>query len=206
MLYYLLNYMGVAAIVSVHAVYYQKLVEVQQKLDSVSARAGFSSPLFSNLLAQASSENTAKATPVVGTDAYSSIIAAASTAYGLDEDLIRAVIQAESSFNTNAVSSAGAEGLMQLMPGTAASLGVTDSFDARQNIFAGTQYLSKQIERFGDIRLALAAYNTGPSRVASLNITDANNVDQYTKLSNSVRAYVDRVLSYRDAYKGGQSL
>ncbi|HWR19198.1 MAG TPA: lytic transglycosylase domain-containing protein [Clostridia bacterium] len=200
--------MGVAAISSVNAVYYQKLVEVQQKLDSVSARVGLSSPLFSSLLAQASGENPAVSTAAadVGTGAYDSIIAAASNAYGLDADLIRAVIQAESSYNKNAVSSAGAEGLMQLMPGTAASLGVTDSFDAQQNIFAGTQYLSKQIERFGDIRLALAAYNTGPSRVASLNITDVNDVEQYTKLSTSVRAYVDRVLSYRDAYKGGQSL
>jgi soluble lytic murein transglycosylase-like protein len=200
--------MGVAAISSVNAVYYQKLVEVQQKLDSVSARAGLSAPLFSSLLAQASGENsTVSATETdSGASAYDSVIAAASKAYGLDEDLIHAVIQAESSYNTNAVSSAGAQGLMQLMPGTAASLGVTDPFDAQQNIFAGTQYLKKQIERFGDVRLALAAYNTGPSRVASLNITDADDLEQYTKLSTSVRAYVDRVLSYRDDYKGGQSL
>jgi soluble lytic murein transglycosylase-like protein len=195
-------YMGVAAISSVNAVYYQKLVEVQQKLDSVSARAGLSAPLFSSLLAQASGENsTVSATETdSGASAYDSVIAAASKAYGLDEDLIHAVIQAESSYNTNAVSSAGAQGLMQLMPGTAASLGVTDPFDAQQNIFAGTQYLKKQIERFGDVRLALAAYNTGPSRVASLNITDADDLEQYTKLSTSVRAYVDRVLSYRDDY------
>jgi soluble lytic murein transglycosylase-like protein len=194
--------MGVAAISSVNAVYYQKLVEVQQKLDSVSARAGLSAPLFSSLLAQASGENsTVSATETdSGASAYDSVIAAASKAYGLDEDLIHAVIQAESSYNTNAVSSAGAQGLMQLMPGTAASLGVTDPFDAQQNIFAGTQYLKKQIERFGDVRLALAAYNTGPSRVASLNITDADDLEQYTKLSTSVRAYVDRVLSYRDDY------
>jgi len=200
--------MGVAAISSVNAVYYQKIVEVQQKLDNVSARAGLNAPLFSSLLAQASSENADISAVVsdLGTSAYDSIIAAASMAYNLDEDLIRAVIQTESSYNTNAVSSAGAQGLMQLMPGTAASLGVTDPFDAQQNIFAGTQYLKKQIERFGDVRLALAAYNTGPSRVASLNITDADNIEQYTKLGTSVRAYVDRVLSYRDAYKGGQSL
>ncbi|HWS30761.1 MAG TPA: lytic transglycosylase domain-containing protein [Clostridia bacterium] len=200
--------MGVAAISGVNAVYYQKLVEVQQKLDSLTARAGLTAPLFSSLLAQASSESSAVSTAAsgAGESAYDSVIAAASEAYGLDADLIRAVIRAESGYDENAVSSAGAQGLMQLMPGTAASLGVTDSFDAQQNIFAGVEYLSKQIERFGDLRLALAAYNTGPSRVASFNIADADDPEQYTKLSSQVRAYVDRVLSYRDAYKGGQSL
>ena len=137
---------------------------------------------------------------VTDTTAYNSIIESASETYGLDADLIRAVIQAESSYNQNAVSSAGAQGLMQLMPGTAASLGVTDSFDAQQNIFAGTKYLKQQLERFGDLRLALAAYNTGPSRVASYGIVDADDATQYTKISSSVRGYVTKVLSYYDAY------
>ena len=199
-----MNTMGVTAISTVNSIYYQKLTEVQAKLDECASRAGLSAPLFSSLLEQAQNAASAGTASVAAyaadSSAYDSIIEAASETYGLDADLIRAVIQTESSYNQSAVSSAGAEGLMQLMPGTAASLGVTDSFDARQNIFAGTQYLKQQLERFGDIRLALAAYNTGPSRVASYNISDADDAAQYTKISASVRGYVTKVLSYYNAY------
>ena len=197
--------MGVTAISTVNSIYYQKVTEVQAKLDECASRAGLSAPLFSSLLSQvqskaSSSETASETAAVTDSTAYNSIIESASETYGLDADLIRAVIQAESSYNQNAVSSAGAQGLMQLMPGTAASLGVTDSFDAQQNIFAGTKYLKQQLERFGDIRLALAAYNTGPSRVASYGIVDADDATQYTKISSSVRGYVTKVLSYYDAY------
>lgn len=96
---------------------------------------------------------------------YNDIIAEMSAKYEVPEALIRSVIRAESSFNPNAVSSAGAQGLMQLMPETAKSLGVTDAFDPRQNIEGGTKYLRKNLDRFGDIKLAVAAYNAGPGAV-----------------------------------------
>jgi len=81
-------------------------------------------------------------------------------------DLVKAIIAVESEFDQWAVSSKGARGLMQLMPDTARRLGVADSFDARQNIFGGTQYLRMLLDQFGgDVDLALAAYNAGPTAV-----------------------------------------
>jgi hypothetical protein len=81
-------------------------------------------------------------------------------------DLVKAVIAAESEFDQWAVSSKGARGLMQLMPGTARRFGVSDSFNARQNILAGTQYLRVLLDQFaGDVELALAAYNAGENAV-----------------------------------------
>ncbi|MGI6151286.1 MAG: lytic transglycosylase domain-containing protein [Christensenellales bacterium] len=130
-----------------------------------------------------------------------SAIHSAARGTGLDEDLIRAVIRAESSFRTDAVSSRGAMGLMQLMPQTAKEMGVSDPFDARQSVLGGAGYLKKLINRFGDIRLALAAYNTGQGRISSLGIDDANDPQQYERISPSVRAYVDRVLGYWEDYK-----
>ncbi len=90
------------------------------------------------------------------------IIQAASSKYGVSADLIKKVIQAESAGNTRAVSKKGAKGLMQLMPQTAAELGVSDPFNPEQNVMGGTRYLKQQLDEFGDEGLGLAAYNMGP--------------------------------------------
>jgi soluble lytic murein transglycosylase-like protein len=93
-------------------------------------------------------------------------IEAAASVYGVAPELVRAVIRAESEFDAYAVSSKGAQGLMQLMPATARRFGVTDPFDPRQNIFAGTQFLRLLLDLFdGDIALALAGYNAGENAV-----------------------------------------
>jgi soluble lytic murein transglycosylase-like protein len=86
--------------------------------------------------------------------------------YNIDEELIRAVIQVESGWNADAVSSKGAMGLMQLMPRTAEMLGVEDAFDPERNVEGGVKYLSQLTDKYeGDVEKALAAYNAGPSRV-----------------------------------------
>lgn len=100
----------------------------------------------------------------------SEMIMEAGQTHGVDPRLVAAVVRRESAFNVNALSPVGASGLMQLMPATAKFLGVTDVFDARQNVLGGTRYLRKLLDTFdGDLDLALAAYNAGPGAVARYN-------------------------------------
>ncbi len=196
---------------TVRGIYLTKLEQVQSALNANAARVGFTVPQFSSLLSGKLAAQTPAAVapqPAVVSDpsAYDALIRNASQENGLDEALVKAVIQAESSYRSNAVSSAGAEGLMQLMPGTAASLGVTNSFDPAQNINGGTKYLKSLIDRFGDIRLALAAYNTGPGRISGLGITDPDNASEYAKISERVRGYVSKVLSNYEAYRSAEGV
>ena len=94
----------------------------------------------------------------------------AATKYNLPPELIKGVIRAESNFKVKAISSAGAQGLMQLMPATAKELGVNNPFDIEQNIDGGAKYLRKMLDRFGgNVRTALAAYNAGPGTVIKYN-------------------------------------
>jgi hypothetical protein len=96
---------------------------------------------------------------------YAGLIQEAAEAHGLDPALIAAVVEQESNFDPGAISPVGAMGLMQIMPATAAELGLLEPFDAAANLDAGTKYLASLIDRYGDVSLALAAYNAGPGRV-----------------------------------------
>jgi len=126
-------------------------------------------------------------------EAFKDEIAAAATNYGVDAALLRAVIHAESAFNPMAVSNKGAQGLMQLMPGTAGDLGVTDAFDVAQNISGGAKYLAQLLKDFnGNTQLAAAAYNAGEGAVQKY-----GGVPPY----DETQVYVQRVEQLRDRYQ-----
>ena len=123
-----------------------------------------------------------------GGSPYAALFASAGAAHGVSPTLLAAVAQQESSFNPRAVSPAGAQGLMQLMPATAKSLGVTDAFDPVQSVNGAAKLLSSLLERFGSTDLALAAYNAGPGAVIK-----HGGVPPYAETQNYVRSITSKL-------------
>lgn len=121
-------------------------------------------------------------------------ISISSKEYGVDENLIRAIIKVESNFNPNTVSSAGAKGLMQLMPFNCEDLGVTNPFDIYQNIDGGTRHIKEYIDKYdGDIQMGLMAYNGGPTRMAKRGVKSINDI---YKMPKETQNYVPKVMKY----------
>jgi soluble lytic murein transglycosylase-like protein len=166
------------------------------------APAPVTGPSFDQQLMQASASGpgvvSAPATaPLPGASGgdgpFKAEIDAAAAKYGVDPALLRGLIRQESNFNPNAGSPAGAQGLCQLMPGTAAALGCTNVHDPAQNIDAGARYLRQQLDAFGgDVSKALAAYNAGPGAVKRY-----GGVPPYAETQN----YVRQVQAYADEYR-----
>jgi hypothetical protein len=140
-------------------------------------------------------ENRVLFKPGLANAKYDALITAAAGRHNVDYALIKAVIKAESNFDHRAVSPKGAQGLMQLMPQTASSLQVRDSFEPEDNIEGGVRYLRYLINVYGgDLRLALAAYNAGEKAVAR-----HRGIPPYSE----TRTYVRRVLEHYDLFRKG---
>lgn len=181
---------------------------VQNNLITQGAKASATGSFQSVLSAAASAGNTVRKTTSLPSRAaqYESIFDEASRTYGVSKSLLLAVAKAESNFDTNSVSHAGAQGIMQLMPGTAKTLGVKNAFDPYENIMGGAKLLRDNIKSFGSVPLALAAYNAGPGAVKKY-----GGVPPYKETQNYVKKIMadlgdsaNRVMSHF-SYKGNTS-
>ena len=177
----------------------QQLLGQAAGAQPVAAPAATDATSFSAQLQQASAagSTTGAATGGAVGGQFSDQINAAAQKYGIDPALLKGLIRQESNFNPNAKSPAGAAGLCQLMPGTAAALGCTNPLDPAQAIDAGAKYLSQQLKAFGgDPRKALAAYNAGPGAVQRY-----GGVPPYAETQNYVRS----VMAFADQYRSSST-
>ena len=166
--------------INIDTIFQNKIKEIEERLPISFDRK--TQPSFNSYLQKSIQKNT-----TLNNSDINFAVSSASKKYNVSEDLIHAVIKQESSYNKDAVSKCGAQGLMQLMPATAKALGVTDAFDIYQNIDAGTKYLSEQLQTFnGNISLALAAYNAGPNAVKKY-----GEIPPYSETQN----YVKKILN-----------
>ncbi len=168
----------------IHTVDYYRVNSLQTNTETKATAEAAQAADFASVL-ETSTQAEVKETTAASMD---DIFLKAAETYQVPVNLIRAVAKTESNFDANAVSCCGAQGVMQLMPSTAAGLGVTDPFDAEQNIMGGTKYLSQMMDLYdGDVKLTLAAYNAG-----------AGNVAKYGGVPpfKETQAYVERVMEY----------
>lgn len=177
----------------------RRIQEIRQRLETIESR--LSHPAFSNAdpglfnrildetlnpMEKAPHEESSEPS------AIEEIIEAQSRKTGLDPSLVKAVVKAESGFNPEAVSQAGAQGLMQLMPSTAQDLGVRSLLNPTENVAGGTRYLKSLLDKYHSVPQALAAYNAGPGAVDRY-----NGIPPYSETRN----YVKQVLQYQRQYQ-----
>jgi soluble lytic murein transglycosylase-like protein len=175
-----------------------EIAAVRRRVEEIAAGPVMSDPVF-GALANAALDAQRASIPLrsatLSPSEIEHLVNANAAASQVDPGLIEAIIANESGFDANATSRAGARGLMQLMPETATSLGVSDPYDPAQNVRGGTRYLRALLDRFGDVELAVAAYNAGPAAVARY-----GGVPPFAETRNYVRNVLSRyrtIKSYR---------
>lgn len=187
--------MNVTVLQYLDQAYVDSLYEAQAKQAAeVAAATNTNTTDFATVLAD-TVDSTSSSTPVAAAssieytnETLESIFQKASETYGVSVNLLKAIAKAESGFNQYATSKSGAMGIMQLMPSTAAGLGVSDAYDAEQNIMGGANLISQLLTKYnGDVSLALAAYNAG-----SGNVDKYGGIPPFTETQN----YVSKILGY----------
>ncbi len=174
----------------------QRIQEIEQRIASFdqnqtnSVDQNSSKNVFGQILND--KMQTGSKTSSASMKAIENMIASESEKVGIDPNLVKAVVKAESGFNPNAVSKVGAEGLMQLMPSTAQTLGVNTPFDPLENIDGGSRYLKSLLNKYHSVPKAVAAYNAGPGAVDTY-----GGVPPYQETQN----YVQQVLTYQRQYE-----
>ncbi len=159
--------------------------------------ASFASMVAAELASQGAQATVAVDAPAMVAPAQiDRLVSENASQMSVDPALVKAIIANESGFNASATSNVGAQGLMQLMPETAASLGVDNAYDPAENVRGGTKYIKGLLDRFnGDVKLAVAAYNAGPGAVEKY-----GGVPPYAQTQN----YVQNVLASYEKYRGQQ--
>lgn len=187
--------MNVTVLQYLDQAYVDSLYEAQAKQAAEAAAATDTNTTdFATVLAD-TVDSTSSSTPVTAAssieytnETLESIFQKASETYGVSVNLLKAIAKAESGFNQYATSKSGAMGIMQLMPSTAAGLGVSDAYDAEQNIMGGANLISQLLTKYnGDVSLALAAYNAG-----SGNVDKYGGIPPFTETQN----YVSKIIGY----------
>ncbi|HVR46238.1 MAG TPA: lytic transglycosylase domain-containing protein [Candidatus Binatia bacterium] len=164
-----------------------ELAAVRRRIDAIAAGPGASGREFTTTLDRAFETRDKWPATDVSHVSIDHMIGASAAEFRVDPRLVEAVVQSESAFDPGATSGAGARGLMQLMPQTAASLGVIDAYDPAQNVRGGTRYLRGLLDHFHDVELAIAAYNAGPAAVERY-----GGVPPYAETRNYVRVVLNR--------------
>jgi soluble lytic murein transglycosylase-like protein len=169
-----------------------ELTAIRRRIDAIAAGPGESGREFATALDLAFETRDRREANDVSRASINRMIGASAAEFHVDPALVEAIVENESAFDPGATSGAGARGLMQLMPETAASLGVTDAYDPAQNVRGGTRYLRGLLDRFHDVELAVAAYNAGPAAVERY-----GGVPPYAETQNYARGVLHRYRALR---------
>ncbi len=179
-----------------------RIAEIRARMDALSGKVPEKGPSYSGLAGEITADGTKPMNPfgsamgLLGKPTPAELkgkIEQAASNNGIDPALLDAIVQAESSYDTQSVSKVGARGLTQLMPQTAVEMGVTNPFDPDQNLHGGAKYLSSLLKRFPNVEHAVAAYNAGPGAVIK-----AGGIPNYPE----TRAYVQKVMALYREKKG----